>query len=75
MHLIPFVQYHKNENKYKLRFLLVLFLLFFLFKLQPFAFVGNRTPGLWVPVICSFVHTEAIELSGALLLMSTEAGS
>lgn len=29
MHLIPFVQYHKNENKYKLRFLLVLFLFFF----------------------------------------------
>lgn len=73
MLLIPFVQYHKNENKYKLRFLLVLFF-FFLFKLQPFAFVENR-PQDWVPVICSFVHTEAIELSGALLLMSTQAGS
>lgn len=59
-----FLQYHKNENKYKLLFLFVLFVFF---KLQPFAFVETR-PQDWVPVICSFVHTEAIELLGAFTI-------
>lgn len=47
MLLIPFVQYHKNENKYKLRFLLVLFFFFCLnFNLLLLLKTGPRTESL-----------------------------